>query len=151
MKGIQHLDTSAGAGKGAMSWKLELWELRRDVTMGTECSAITSRRNKSFLLSNHPSSTSSSYQASPALTSSVRAMVMRMAHPAIPASPMRCRVLRPARSTTNSCGMDMIHQHLPSLQEGPPSPTFPGRTLGGPKLTETTVKAVFTTPEPMVA
>lgn len=72
---------------------------------------------------------------------------MRIAHPAIPASPMRCRVLRPARSTTNSCGMDKIHQHLPSLQERPLLPP----SLGGPKLTETTVKAVFTTPDPMVA
>lgn len=39
-----------------MSWKLEFWELGRDVTMGIECSAITSRKNKSFLLFNHPSS-----------------------------------------------------------------------------------------------
>lgn len=39
-------------------------------------------------------------------------MVMRMAQPAIPARPMRCRVRRPARSTTNSCGQTECQCHL---------------------------------------
>lgn len=74
-------------------------------------------------------------------------MVMSTAHPAIPARPMRWRVLRPARSTTKSCRIEMgVHQHNPSLEE-----KLPRGEPGGPKLTETTVKAVFTTPEPMVA
>jgi hypothetical protein len=38
------------------------------------------------------------------LTSSARATVMSTAQPAMPARPIRCKVRRPALSTTNSCG-----------------------------------------------
>lgn len=46
-------------------------------------------------------------------------MVMSTAHAPIPARPMRCSVLRPARSTTKSCWMEtrVHHQHIPSLEE----------------------------------
>lgn len=59
-------------------------------------------------------------------------MVMSTAHPAIPARPMRWRVLRPARSTTKSCWMETrVHQHLPSLEETPLLSTFPSESLVG--------------------
>lgn len=59
-------------------------------------------------------------------------MVMSTAHPAIPARPMRWRVLRPARSTTKSCWMEThVHQHLPSLEEIPLLSTFPSESLAG--------------------
>ena len=79
-------------------------------------------------------------------------MVMSTAQPAIPARPMRWRVLRPARSTTKSCWVGTGGRQHGSQPGGKPSSLhLPRRELGGPKLTETTVKAVFTTPEPMVA
>lgn len=59
-------------------------------------------------------------------------MVMSTAHPAIPARPMRWRVLRPARSTTKSCRMETgVRQHIPSLEESPLLSTFPGESSVG--------------------
>ena len=63
------------------------------------------------------------------LTSSASAMVMSTAQPAMPARPMRCRVRRPARSTTNSCGHRVRQclpswcpsEHTPSSRRVPPS------------------------------
>ena len=59
-------------------------------------------------------------------------MVISMAHPAIPARPMRWRVLRPARSTTKSCWMETrVHQPKPSLEGSPLLFTFPGESSVG--------------------
>lgn len=55
------------------------------------------------------------------LTSSASAMVMSTAQPAMPARPMRCRVRRPARSTTNSYGKREC-QCQPHLELLPPPP-----------------------------
>lgn len=56
------------------------------------------------------------------LTSSASATVMSTAQPAMPARPMRCRVRRPARSTTNSCGQRQSQCHPLLVPLWPPPP-----------------------------